>query len=231
MKKFIPLALLLLAAHTAPVCFCQTTRQPEKMSRPEFYGLAFWGLGHHDFLLSAILDPNVGEPREVLRATVLRNEIGLSTTDIAKVEKVANDIWRRSERLTGPEKEVEILGNLSNALSRKQQERYEALCCQLSGPMALRFKHYADRIGITEAQRKKVEEIVSRYDKSATGLHACIFVSKSVEEAKEPMNKLLALTLEMDKDILASLSEKQRTSWHSMLGKGFADWGKVLHVD
>jgi hypothetical protein len=112
-----------------------------------------------------------------------------------------------------------VLVQFSKVLNHHQQARFEELGCQFAGPMALRLKHYASRLELSAAQRKKIAELVDAYTEKAADPQRAGFVVRSQEVEKQ----LKALARELDEKILALLSDKQRAMWTKSLGKKF-DW-------
>jgi hypothetical protein len=126
------------------------------------------------------------------------------------------------------ETEEELLASLPKAWSKSQEDRFEELCCQFSGPMALRLRHYAAQAEIPEKQRMKIKELVDSYYEKSIPLSMQVFTAPSVEASKASLKRLNALTLELDKKIMETLTEKQKTRWQGMLGRRFAHWDKVF---
>ncbi len=156
---------------------------------------------------------------------LLQGELHVTAKDVLKLEAFA---WRPRQDLDGQmDKEEYLLANLPKAWDKNQEKRFEELCCQFSGPMALRFKHYATKLGLPDQKRVKIKELVAEYSARSEPLRGAIFTAPSTEAARGPWRKLSALALQLDKNILELLTDKQRTQWKSMLGKEI-DWTKVF---
>jgi hypothetical protein len=112
-----------------------------------------------------------------------------------------------------------LLSGLREVFSAKEAARFEELGCQMAGPMALRLNHYAARMQLSAAQQKRIRALVDAYEEKSAPLQRASFVNWSADADK----KLQALACELDRKILAALTDKQRAKWPTFLGKKF-DW-------
>jgi hypothetical protein len=227
-------SLTCASAFLALCTFCPEvqTRGQESEIPPAFHGIALW-VQHHQRLFSAIMGDNAEQ------ANALRAELHLSAADIERATAFLTETYAKQDKLredkrpidpaeAAEDDEEKLIDVLPKAWTKAHEDRFEELACQLSGPMALRFKHYAAKCGISEKQRVKIKKVVENRVEQSIPLHGRIFTSRSDEEAKEPQEELDKLALELDKEILATLTDKQKAKWKTMLGEKFANWNKVF---
>jgi hypothetical protein len=245
MKPFSYSATVLVASLFLSKCYCQSGNGSGPVAHPELYGLATGRFTHHADILSALLDDGMPE-----RAKTMRAELQVTSRDIPRLEqaltKASDSVSHRAPPrqanknpgdaanqacLEMNETEEQLLASLPKAWSKSQEDRFEELCCQFSGPMALRLRHYAARAEIPEKQRVKIKELVDSYYEKSIPLSAEVFAAPNVEASKAPLARLNALTLALDKKIMETLTEKQKARWQGMLGKRFAHWAKFFQSE
>jgi hypothetical protein len=125
--------------------------------------------------------------------------------------------------------EARMLARLPAQVTDGQLNRFTELYCQIEGLAVLRLPMYASRTGLSEGQRSKIEGFVSHYRDRSREHHQFIFSSKSRQEAAPAVQKLAALSTELDSKILDVLNVKQRSEWTKLAGKRY-DWRPVLKV-
>jgi hypothetical protein len=227
--RFSTTLLALLFCGPIPVCGGQAPAKASDAGMlPEAHGIAvFGGCSHHVDLFLALL----AEDERRARTSSLRAELHVRAEAVPRLiqgtEKVFASLGKDKDGdatlKAMDECEEALLAHLPKAWSGKQQARFEELSCQLAGPMALRLKHYAALAGLSEGQRTGIKELVISYIDKAVPLHKAVFTARSEKEAVVPQRDLNAMSREMDKKILALLTEQQRARWQSLLGKRF-DW-------
>ncbi len=113
---------------------------------------------------------------------------------------------------------VETDQKLKKILDERQYKRYKEIALQQQGPSALSRKDIADKVGLSEAQREKIRDILEkgrptpppppREGEERPDFDA---MRKRMDEAREKNGKL----------ILEVLTADQRSKWNDMLGKPF----------
>jgi hypothetical protein len=190
---------------------------------PECHGIAQWS--HHSLATTLVLlshPEDQSEPSKRLRAE-LHIQDAQGPKLAACLDKVLDGDQDDVAWDAIDECETSLLSLLPKALTAKQFARFEELLCQLEGPMVLRHARYASRLELSEAQRARVRSLVETYTDKSLPLHRALFSARSQKQFDSVIKKLISLARELDDKILGVLTEKQRASWASFLGKAF-DW-------
>src|SRR5437660_9332415 len=170
----------LLMGVPTPVC----TAQPADVGMmPAYHGIALFGArSHHMDLLLAILE---GEDHPLEPAKRLRAELHLRPGQVPKLIECMKGFepekFEKIEEADAAMKAMDateefLLANFHKVASAKQQTRLEELSCQLAGPLAMRLKHYASRLGLSDTQRKRIQDLVNIYKETAAARNRAGFV-------------------------------------------------------
>lgn len=220
--------------------FSQSSSQGH--SRVKFHGIALDTYLHHSFVFRALLDSDVPE-----RMRALQKELRITPKNLASLKVVDT---RRGEQLrlfggrpepdnTDPkanslvyedqmnQAEESLLLWLPEVWTSSQETRFEQLCCQFSGPMALRLKHYAAKTGLSEGTRLKIDELVKEYYDLSKPIMAEELTARNDEAAAAARRKLTDLAYQLDEKILELLSTTQKNKWIRIMGPEF-DWRLIF---
>ncbi|HVV99985.1 MAG TPA: hypothetical protein VHB77_06585 [Planctomycetaceae bacterium] len=109
-------------------------------------------------------------------------------------------------------------GELAKILKPEQLTRYEQLKLQREGAIALSQKETADKLALTEDQRKKVQELIAANRESGRG---AFNPGASDEERRAAFTKMREAREKLQTDLVAVLTPDQKSSWDKMLGAKF----------
>lgn len=111
-----------------------------------------------------------------------------------------------------------VLDRLAKVLTPVQLRRFREVFCQRDGLMALRFETFARPLNVTDVQKKAILALVEKYHDESCQFHRAMFVSRTKAEASFAGRQVIALSWELDAEILKVLSDKQRKAWMDLLG-------------
>jgi type II secretory pathway component GspD/PulD (secretin) len=117
-------------------------------------------------------------------------------------EQIRAEMRERSEQLQAEQDE-----QVKQIISAEQVRRLEQLGLQRQGVRALSRDEIAESLGLTEAQREELAELIQERDQARRQLGF-----RASEEEREAFNQ------EWDAKVLATLSDEQRKSWNDRLG-------------
>ncbi|HWP31907.1 MAG TPA: hypothetical protein VNK96_09340 [Fimbriimonadales bacterium] len=163
----------------------------------------------------------------LLRRDDVRKELKLTQEQIAKIEALSEQFrgqpgQRDPQGARDPNAMRERLQKMEAAikeiLNAEQFKRLQELRLQLEGPSAIARPEVQEKLGLSEAQKKQIEEILN---KSQEEMRALFQQGGGAGGRQEAMEAIRKIREETDKKILAVLTEEQRKKWETMLGKPF----------
>ena len=111
--------------------------------------------------------------------------------------------------------DAEALASLDDG----QKQRLNELWIQYEGPAVMMTKPVADKLGLTDDQRKKVEDIIAKCNQSE--MDAMMNSSKGMSAAKHAKADMEKIAKQRNADLLAVLIPDQTKTWEEMKGKPF----------
>jgi hypothetical protein len=146
----------------------------------------------------AKIDPLLADARERMQSGF--NFEGFRDLSESEREKRMTEFRQRAEEVNN-----EVDAKLATILDSKQMERLAQLRLQQEGPSAIARAEVAEELNLTKEQRDKVAKIQEDSRGGGGGDFA------AMRERREKANA----------DILAVLTEEQKTKWNEMKGKEF----------
>lgn len=111
----------------------------------------------------------------------------------------------------------EMENKIKAILTSVQYKRYQEISLQQQGAMALMRPEMGDKLGITDAQRDQIQEIM-RSNRPQGPRPGAEGERPDPEKMRAEMEKNRA---ELNAKIVAVLTSSQRSQWQAMLGKPF----------
>jgi Spy/CpxP family protein refolding chaperone len=147
--------------------------------------------------------------------------------DMPRFERGGQDLTQEERQKRGEEfakkaQEVNAKaeGDLAKILKPEQTARYEQLKLQREGANALAQKATADKLSLTEDQRKKIDSLITASRESARQ-GAGGFRDLTDEQRREAFTKMRESREKLQSDLVAVLTPDQKASWDKMLGEKF----------
>lgn len=163
----------------------------------------------------------------LLRREDVRKELKLTQDQITKLEALMEQFrgqlgQRDPQGARDPnamrERMQKMEAAIKEILNVEQFKRLQELRLQLEGPSAIARPDVQEKLGLSEAQKKQIEEILNKSQEEMRTMFQQGGGAGNREEAMEAFRKMRE---ETDKKILAVLTEEQRKKWETMLGKPF----------
>jgi Spy/CpxP family protein refolding chaperone len=109
-------------------------------------------------------------------------------------------------------------GDLAKILKPDQMTRFEQLKLQREGASALAQKATADKLSLTEDQRKKIQDTIAASRESMRGVFN---PNATDDERRAAMTKMREAREKLQTDLVAVLTPEQKSAWDKMLGAKF----------
>jgi hypothetical protein len=106
---------------------------------------------------------------------------------------------------------------IKEILSAEQYKRYQQISLQLEGPSALARKEIADKVGLSDSQREKIQALIEEQRATMRDM----FQGGAGGDRQAMMEEMQKLRKETDQKILGLLTAEQKKTWEAMLGKPF----------
>ncbi|RMG27085.1 MAG: hypothetical protein D6724_00465 [Armatimonadetes bacterium] len=106
---------------------------------------------------------------------------------------------------------------IKEILSAEQYKRYQEISLQLEGPAALARKEIADKVGLSDSQREKIQAILEEQRATMRDM----FQGGAGGDRQAMMEEMQKLRKATDEKILGVLTAEQKKTWEGMLGKPF----------
>lgn len=155
----------------------------------------------------------------------VRKEIGLTDEQASKLrEKLREIMPQPSANGERPNVNPEELAKKAEAaaksvLTAAQLKRLGELQLQREGATAMARKEVADKVGLPEATRAKIESMVSQHNERIRQQFGERPASQ--EEAQKRAEEMRKGREKLRSDILALLTQEQKAKWEALLGKPF----------
>lgn len=104
-------------------------------------------------------------------------------------------------------------------LGEGQRQRLDELWLQYEGPPVWTSKPVADKLGLSDDQRKKVEDVISKCNQNE--MDAMMNSTKGLSAAKHAKADMEKIAKQRNEDLLALLTPEQTKTWDEMKGKPF----------
>ncbi len=155
----------------------------------------------------------------------VRKEIGVTDEQVEKLRAKSRELMpqpgadgqRPNVDMQELTKKMEAA--VKSILTPAQVTRLGQLQLQREGPTAMARKEVADKVGLPEATRAKIQGLVEANAAKAREQGASR--PENQEEAQKRMAEMRASREKLQSDILAQLSAEQKAKWESLLGKTF----------
>jgi Spy/CpxP family protein refolding chaperone len=106
---------------------------------------------------------------------------------------------------------------IKEILTAEQYNRYQEISLQLEGPSAFARKEVADKLGLSDSQREKVNAILEEQRATMRDM----FQGGGGGDRQAMMETMQKLREETNAKLLAVLTAEQKKTWEGMLGKPF----------
>ncbi|MEW5884895.1 MAG: hypothetical protein AB1725_11835, partial [Armatimonadota bacterium] len=107
---------------------------------------------------------------------------------------------------------------IKEILSAEQFKRYQEISLQQEGPSALARKEVADKVGLSDSQREKINAILEEQRATMRDMFQGGGGGGDRQAMMETMQKMRE---ETNAKLLAVLTSEQKKTWEGMLGKPF----------
>lgn len=174
-----------------------------------------------------------GGPRILLRPEV-QKELSLTSSQTTKIQEALQsqrgaggfgrggggggrgDMEARREAMQ--EAAAKLDKAIKDILNESQYKRYQELSLQQQGPSALNRPEIAKKLGLSESQKQKIQEINSDQMEQMRSMFQGGGGGGDFAARREEMQKLREQT---SKKLLAVLTSAQKKKWDDLLGKPF----------
>lgn len=160
-------------------------------------------------------------PRLLLNPQV-QAELKMTEEQVAKVREALGGPGGPGGRGGDPQQReqmrLEQEKKIKEILSAEQFKRYQEISLQQEGPAALARKEIADKVGLSDSQREKINAILEEQRATMRDMFQGGGGGGDRQAMMETMQKVRE---ETNAKLLAVLTSEQKKTWESMLGKPF----------
>jgi len=164
----------------------------------------------------------------LIRDPSVQAELRLSKEQIQTIQALTDEadgpLWTMRD---GPPTEehrprVELLtrvnGALGRALGPKQKDRLDQIVLQAQGAAALARSEVADKLSLSQYQRRRVRRIIAETRRAARGVIKAARTTKTRATLETTLRKL---QIKQHRRLVKILSHPQKRQWLSLMGKPF----------
>ncbi len=165
----------------------------------------------------------------LLRRESVQKELKMTADQVAKVDAKRQEVRQQTQALDqslSPQERAEKSREIqqkavADILNEDQMKRFHQLELQQEGPAALLHKDIADKLKLTDDQRKQIADI---QQKSREDMRAALQGKNFRDLSDEDRQKLQEIRKTADEKMVAVLTDEQKDQWKDMQGEKF-DFG------
>jgi hypothetical protein len=148
----------------------------------------------------------------IVRMSTVQKELGLSQAQIQSIEALRPPRGGGQPKDMAPPPRPEE--QLSKILSQGQNDRLKQLALQFGSPMSILRNDIAEQIGIKEAQRERIHEVIRNLMPPPEG----------GQGARPNWSEMQSRKAQAFDQVWALLDQNQRAAYNRLAGKPFNNW-------